>query len=107
MDTFVLDLFILCLKVKVYQFILSRRTGNEWKNNTKVFSIDSKKVTMKKRSIALFVVNTKNLKTLKYYKFLKRKLVLFIICSRCGSKDEEIFKEEVSIKNIENSWLNQ
>ena len=62
---------------------------------------------MKKRSIALFVVNIKNLKTLKYYKFLKRKLVLFIIYSRCGSKDEEIFKEEVSIKNIENSWLNQ
>ena len=53
---------------------------------------------MKKRSIALFVVNIKNLKTLKYYKFLKRKLVLLIICSRCGSKAEEIFKEEVSKK---------
>ena len=55
---------------------------------------------MKKKSIALFVVNMKNLKTLKYHTFSKKTLVLSIIVSKCGSKDEKILKEEESIKML-------
>ena len=40
----------------------------------------------------------KNLQTLKYHTFLKKTLVLSIICSKSGSKDEMIFKEEESIE---------
>ena len=45
----------------------------------------------------LFVVSIENLKTLKYA-FLKKTLVLFIISSKCGNKDEKIFKEAESIE---------
>ena len=44
------------------------------------------------------MVNMKNLKTLKYDTFSKKKRVLSIICSRCGRKDENIFKEEESVE---------
>ena len=33
---------------------------------------------------------------LKYHNFPK-KLVLFIICRKCGNEDEKIFKEEESV----------
>ena len=39
------------------------------------------------------MVNLKNLKTLKYHTFSK-KAFLSILCGKCGSKDEKIFKEE-------------
>ena len=42
----------------------------------------------------LVPVNTKNLKTLKYQIFSKKKLGFYIVCSRGGSKGEKIFKEE-------------
>ena len=48
-----------------------------------------------KKSSVLFEVSMKNLKTLKYS---KKKIVLSITCSKCGSKDEKIFKEEELIK---------
>ena len=51
-----------------------------------------------KKSITLFVVNIKILKTLKYYTFSKKLLVLFIICSRLCSNDEKRLKEEESIE---------
>ena len=44
------------------------------------------------------MVTKKNLKTLKYHIFYKKKLVLTIICSKCDSKDEKIFKEKESIE---------
>ena len=40
-----------------------------------------------KKSIVLFVVDIENLKNLKT-------LVLFVICSKCESEDEQIFKWE-------------
>ena len=42
-----------------------------------------------KKIIVLFVVNIK--------KNLKKILVLSIVCSKCDSKDENIFKEQKSI----------
>ena len=42
-----------------------------------------------KKIIVLFVVNIK--------KNLKKILVLSIVCSKCDSKDENIFKEQESI----------
>ena len=47
-----------------------------------------------KKSIVLFVVNIKNLRTLNYPTFYKKTLVLSIIYSKWGNKDEKIFKEE-------------
>ena len=44
------------------------------------------------KSIVLFVVNIKNLKTLKYDTFCKKHLVLSIICSKCGIKNEKILR---------------
>ena len=42
-----------------------------------------------------------NLKNPKISYILEKTLVLFIICSKCGSKDEKIFKEElIQILNI-------
>ena len=49
-----------------------------------------------KKSIVLFAINTEILKVLKYQTFSKKTLVLSIISSKCGSKDEKIFKEEKS-----------
>ena len=47
-----------------------------------------------KKSIALFVVSMKNLKTLKSYIF-EETLVLSIICySKCEKEDKKRFKEE-------------
>ena len=45
-------------------------------------------------SVAQSVVNIENLKTRKYCIFYKKSLVLSVQYSKCGSKDEEIFKEE-------------
>ena len=39
------------------------------------------------------MVSIKNVKTLKYQTLFKKALVHSIICSKCGSKDEKIFKE--------------
>ena len=38
-----------------------------------------------------------NLKTLRYYIFVGKSLVLYIVCSKCSSKDEKICKQEESI----------
>ena len=46
----------------------------------------------------MFVVNIKNLKTLKYHTFFLKKVVISIISSKCSSKDEKICKEEESIE---------
>ena len=43
------------------------------------------------------MVNIKNLKILKYHIFSK-KLAIITIGSKCGSKDEKIYKEEEAIK---------
>ena len=43
------------------------------------------------------MVNIKNLKILKYHTFSK-KLAIITMCSKCGSKDEKIYKEEEAIK---------
>ena len=40
-----------------------------------------------KKSVALFVISTENLKILKYHAFSKKTLVLSIICSKCKSED--------------------
>ena len=48
--------------------------------------------------MTLFVVNIKILKTLKYYTFLKKLLVFFIIFSKLCSNDEKRLKEEESIE---------
>ena len=56
-----------------------------------------KRIKRKKYIILfVFVVNMKNLGTLKNHLFLKNR-EFFLYCSTCGSKDEEIFKEEESI----------
>ena len=46
----------------------------------------------------LFVLNIKNLKTLKYYRFSKKKISFFYYLQyKCDSKEEKIFKEAESI----------
>ena len=47
----------------------------------------------------LFVVNIKNLKTLKYYRFSKKKNIssFYYLQYKCDSKEEKIFKEAESI----------
>ena len=46
----------------------------------------------------LFVLNIKKLKTLKYYRFSTKKISSFYYLQyKCGSKEEEIFKEAESI----------
>ena len=44
-----------------------------------------------------FAVNIENFTNLKYH-ILQKKIVLSIICIKCGSKDKKIFKEEESIE---------
>ena len=44
------------------------------------------------------MVSTENLKILKYHTFLKKTLVLSIICSKCKNEDEKIFTEEELIE---------
>ena len=52
-----------------------------------------------KKTIVLFVVNIENLRSLKYYTFLKKRLfllfavVLSIICNKNENEDEKIFEE--------------
>ena len=61
-----------------------------------MFSIDSKKFNTE-----IYCMNCKkmkNLKSLKCHTFFKKTLFLPIICSKCGKKDEKIFKEKESIK---------
>ena len=51
------------------------------------------------------VINTKNLKIRKYHTFSKKNissLYYLLICIKCGSKYEKIFKEEESIKILKN-----
>ena len=49
----------------------------------------------------LLVINKKDLKTLKYHTFSRKKtLVRSIISSNCGSEDENMFKEEGESINI-------
>ena len=57
-------------------------------NNTKIFSINSKKCNNEKNYCIVCG---------KYKKNLKKILVLSIVCSKCNSKDENIFKEQKSI----------
>ena len=42
------------------------------------------------------MVSIENSKILKYHAFSKKAIVLSIVCSKCGNKDENIFKEEKS-----------
>ena len=50
----------------------------------------------------LFIVSIENLKNLKDHTSQKKTLVLSIICSKCKSEDQKIFKEEESIEILEN-----
>ena len=50
----------------------------------------------------LFIVSIENLKNLKDHTTQKKILILSIICSKCKSEDEKIFKEEESIEILEN-----
>ena len=47
----------------------------------------------------------KKFKNPKLSYILQKTLVLSIICSKCDSKDEKIFKEEQSIKTLTNPGL--
>ena len=49
---------------------------------------------MMKKSITLNVISIGNLKTLKHHTFFDKTLVLSVICDKCGTKNEKIFKEE-------------
>ena len=49
----------------------------------------------------LFIVSIENLKNLKDHTTQKKTLILSIICSKCKSEDEKIFKEEESIWMLE------
>ena len=44
------------------------------------------------------MVNTENLKNLKYHTFLEKALVLSFICSKCDNEDEKIIENEESIE---------
>ena len=50
----------------------------------------------------LFIVSIENLKNLKDHTTQKKTLILSIICSKCKSEDQKIFKEEESIEILEN-----
>ena len=50
-----------------------------------------------KNIYCIIVVSIENSKTIKYHTFLKKTLVIYIICNKCGNEDEKIFKEEESI----------
>ena len=83
MDTFVLDLLILRLKVKVcliYKIIFSKLMWKEWQNIAKVFSLTTS--LRWENYIALFVVTIENLKNLEYER----------------NEDEKVFKEEELIE---------
>ena len=70
----------------------------EKNDNTEIFPLT--KDLKWKKSIALFVLSIENLKILKYT-FLKKTLVLFIICSKCKNEDSiEILKILSLIENI-------
>ena len=74
---------------------------NDYEMNDKIIQKYFQSIfKMKKKFIVLFVVNMKNLETLKHHIFSKKTLVLSIICSKCDSKEEKIFKEEKSIKTL-------
>ena len=47
-----------------------------------------------KNIYCIIVVSIENSKTIKYHTFLKKTLVIYIICNKCGNEDEKIFKEE-------------
>ena len=66
---------------------------NEYKNNIKIFSIESKYFKI----IVMFAINIENVKKLKYH-ILKKTLSLSIVYSTCGHEYEKIFKEEESIE---------
>ena len=63
-------------------------------NNAKILSITKK---IKKNYIALFAVSTLNSTNLKSHTSYKKTLVLSIICRKCISEEEKIFKAEESI----------
>ena len=44
------------------------------------------------------MVNTENLKNLKYHTFLEKTLVLSFICSKCNNEDQKIIENEESIE---------
>ena len=67
--------------------------------NTKIFSINYKKFKMKK-FCCVVCGKYKKIKNLKISYILEKTLVLSIICSKCRSEDEKIFKEEESIETL-------
>ena len=67
--------------------------------NTKIFSINYKKFKMKK-FYCVICGKYKKIKNLKISYILEKTLVLSIICSKCRSEDEKIFKEEESIETL-------
>ena len=52
---------------------------------------------MKRIYIVFSAISIKNWKTLKFYVFNKN-LVFSIICDKCGSNNDKVFKEEESIE---------
>ena len=62
-----------------------------------MFPINSKKIKIK-NSILLFCGKYRKLKNPKVSYIFEKILVLSIICSKCGSKDEKIFKEKESLE---------
>ena len=64
-----------CWKVnfaRVYQFIFSKKIWKKWQNNTKIFSLDSQKVKVKKIYCIVFGKH-KRFKNLKNHTFLKKR----------------------------------
>ena len=53
----------------------------------------------------LFVGSIENLKTIEYHLFLKKQLVISVICSKCDNEDEKNIWKGESIEISKNSDL--
>ena len=53
------------------------------------------------KNFFVLLLSNRKIKNPKYHTFSKKKIVLFVICSKCGNADEKIFKEKESIEILE------
>ena len=95
MDTFVLDLFILCLKKKIWLNYKNLFFSNECKKDDKTILkyFQWLRRLRWKKYVAIFVVSIKNIKPQNIVHFRKN-ISSFHFCSKCGNEDEKTFKEE-------------
>ena len=73
-----------CRNIPIY--FLQENMKEKWQSNTKIFSLDSQKVKVKKIYCIVFGKH-KKFKNPKKSHIFEETLVLSIVCSKCGSKN--------------------